>query len=80
MFVIRHAKRDHLQKYLTENGIQSLMHYPIAPHKQDAYPDLIELQFPITEKIHNEVLSIPISSILLNTEIEMIITTLNKYK
>jgi dTDP-4-amino-4,6-dideoxygalactose transaminase len=62
LFVIRHPQRDLLQQFLTENGVQTLIHYPIPPHLQKAYADL-QLQqgtFPITEQLANECLSLPI--------------------
>jgi dTDP-4-amino-4,6-dideoxygalactose transaminase len=61
LFVIRSPQRDELRKYLLEKGIQTLIHYPIPPHKQLALSEMAELSFPITEKIHDEVLSLPIS-------------------
>lgn len=62
LFVIRTTNRDNLQQYLTENGIQTLIHYPIPPHKQYAYKEWNGHNHSYTEKIHNEVLSLPISS------------------
>lgn len=79
LFVIRTKDRQKLQQYLTENGIQTLIHYPIPPHRQEAYKEYSHLSFPITEQIHEEVLSLPISPVLTNDEIEKIITTLNNY-
>ncbi|BDX37495.1 aminotransferase [Tenuifilaceae bacterium CYCD] len=79
LFVIRHPKRDDLQKYLTEKGIQTLIHYPIPPHKQIAYKEWNNFIFPITEKIHSEVLSLPISPVHTNNEIQGIIDTLNRF-
>lgn len=73
LFVIRHPQRDQLQEYLTRNGIQTLVHYPIPPHKQRAYKEWNNLTFPITEQIHNEVLSLPISPNMLNVEMEQLI-------
>ena len=63
-FVIRHPNRDKLQRHLIKNGIQAHIHYPIPPHKQLAYRELNDLNYPITEKIHSEVLSLPINAIL----------------
>lgn len=80
VFVIRSEKRDELQSYLTENGIQTLIHYPIPPHKQEAYKEWRDLSFPISEKIHQEVLSLPISPVMTEEEIEKIISTLNDFK
>ncbi|OGS82705.1 MAG: aminotransferase [Flavobacteria bacterium RIFCSPLOWO2_12_FULL_31_7] len=79
LFVIRTENRDELQAYLLKNGIETLIHYPIPPHKQKALSDFNQLNLPITEKIHREVLSLPISSVLTNEEISNIITTLNCY-
>ena len=59
--------------------IETIIHYPIPPHKQKAFSNLNHLIFPITEKIHNEVLVIPIDSSLTNDEIDQIIQTLNQY-
>ncbi|CAA7390051.1 DegT/DnrJ/EryC1/StrS family aminotransferase [Chryseobacterium fistulae] len=80
LFVIRTNDRDKLQQYLTENGIQTLIHYPIPPHKQEAYKEWNELSFPISEKIHEEVLSLPISSIIKKEDIEKIISVLNGFE
>jgi dTDP-4-amino-4,6-dideoxygalactose transaminase len=79
LFVIRTADRNKLQAYLTENGVQTLIHYPIPPHKQIAYKEYNELTFPITEKIHNEVLSLPISPVLTDEEVLHIIDLINLF-
>jgi dTDP-4-amino-4,6-dideoxygalactose transaminase len=79
LFVIRTENRDDLQEYLNSNGIETVIHYPIPPHKQKALLDYNDLNLPITEKIHDEVLSLPISSILQEAEITHIIATLNSY-
>ena len=79
MFVIRTAKRDELQNYLTENGIQTLIHYPIPPHKQKAFSAWNNLSFPITEMIHNEVFSLPMSPVLTMEEVDFIVEILNRY-
>lgn len=79
VFVVRTKNRDQLQKYLAENEIGSLIHYPIPPHKQIAYKEWNKLSFPITEQIHNEILSIPISPVLTNNEIKKIVNVLNKF-
>ena len=79
LFVIRIKERDELQKYLSENGIQTLIHYPIPPHKQKAYKEWNNLSFPITERIHNEVLSLPISPIHTKKEIFKIIDMINRF-
>lgn len=79
LFVIRTEKRTELQEYLHQNGIQAVIHYPVPPHKQKALSDYNTLSFPITEKIHQTVLSIPISSVLTAEEVSFIIAILNKY-
>ena len=79
LFVIRTENRDELQHYLLENGIQTIIHYPIPPHKQKAFSSWNHLSFSITEIIHNEVLSLPISPLLTMDEVDFIITILNKY-
>jgi len=78
LFVIRLKERDRLQKYLFENGIQTLIHYPIPPHKQKAYKEWNNLSFPITEKIHNEVLSLPISGVMNLEEAKKIVNVINR--
>lgn len=79
LFVIRTSNRLGLQNYLKENGIETMIHYPIPPHKQKALANWNQLSFPITEKIHDEVLSIPLNSGLEASEVEHIITILNHY-
>ncbi|MCK4663293.1 MAG: DegT/DnrJ/EryC1/StrS family aminotransferase [Bacteroidales bacterium] len=77
LFVIRSQKREKLQKYLMDNGIQTLIHYPIPPHKQQAFKEWNNLSFPITEKIHREVLSLPISPVMDKSEIIRVIEVVN---
>jgi dTDP-4-amino-4,6-dideoxygalactose transaminase len=79
LFVIRTENRMELKQYLHENGIQTVIHYPVPPHKQKALPDYNMLSFPITEKIHETVLSLPISPVLTTEEVTFIIAILNKY-
>lgn len=79
LFVIRTQEREKLQAYLTEKGIQTLIHYPIPPHQQLAYKEMNDLSFPITEKIHSEVLSLPISPVMSDEDVDMVIQTLNSY-
>ena len=79
LFVIRHPNRNKLHKYLIEDGIQTLIHYPIPPHKQKAYKDWNHLTLSITEKIHREVLSLPISQVIPMNEVERIIKLINQF-
>lgn len=78
LFVIRHPKRNQLQEYLREHGIQTLIHYPIPPHRQVAYKEWNEIRLPVTEKIHNEVLSLPISPVITNEEVKEVVQVINK--
>ncbi|WP_433780612.1 DegT/DnrJ/EryC1/StrS family aminotransferase [Flavobacterium anhuiense] len=79
LFVIRTENREKLQDYLAQNNIQTVIHYPIPPHKQKAFSQWNNLSFPITEKIHKEVLSLPISPVLTESEVDYIIEILNQY-
>jgi len=79
LFVIRTKNRAELQNYLAENNIETVIHYPIPPHKQKAFESWNDLSFPITEKIHNEVLSLPISPVMTVDEVDFVIEILNKY-
>ena len=79
LFVIRTEQRDKLKKYLEENEIQTLIHYPIPPHKQKAYRELNHLSFPITEKIHNEILSLPLSPVMTDSEVNKVISIINSF-
>lgn len=79
VFVIRTAKRDQLQSHLTENEIQTLIHYPIPPHKQKAYKEWNGLSYPISERIHEEILSLPISPVMTQEEINILINAINSY-
>ena len=79
IFVIRHSDRDRLQNYLKDNGIQTLVHYPIPPHKQAAYKDCNNMIFPITEEIHKDILSLPMSPVMKDSEVERIVQIINKF-
>lgn len=80
LFVIRTPDRDRLKQYLNNSGIQTLIHYPVPPHKQKCYAYFAEQPLPITELIHSQVLSIPISSVLRTDEILKIVDALNHYR
>jgi dTDP-4-amino-4,6-dideoxygalactose transaminase len=79
LFVIRTDKRDELQAYLQENGVQTLIHYPIPLYKQECYSYMSDISLPITEQIHDEVLSLPISPVLSLEEVKEVITILNNF-
>lgn len=79
LFVIRIHQRDELQKYLLDNGIQTLIHYPIPPHKQQAYKERNEQSYPVSEEIHNQVLSLPISGVQTLDDTKIIVDCLNQW-
>lgn len=80
LFVIRTKNRDKIHKYMEDNEIQTLIHYPIPPHKQVAFKEFNNLTYPLTEMIHNQVLSLPISSVLNNNEISKIVSVVNDFR
>lgn len=80
LYTVRVQNREHFMKYLTENKVGSLIHYPIAPHHQKAYQQVIEEKnFPISEKIHQQVVSLPLDPTMTPTEIATVIEVVNKY-
>jgi len=80
LFVIRTKNRYKLLKYLLDNDIQTLIHYPIPPHKQNAYKEWDQLCFPITERIHQEVITLPISQVQTMKNTKKIVQIINNYK
>jgi dTDP-4-amino-4,6-dideoxygalactose transaminase len=80
IFTIRCAERDRLQQYLTEKGVQTIIHYPIPPHQQECYKEWNALSFPITEQIHREELSLPMSPVLTEEEVNTVIRVLNEFE
>ena len=80
LFPIRCTERDRLQAYLTEQGIQTIIHYPIPPHKQTCYKEMNHISLPITEQIHKEELSLPISPVMTEEEMEEVVLGVNKFK
>lgn len=79
IFVVRCDNRDALQAHLMKCDVQTMIHYPIAPHKQEAYSELASLSLPISEKIHKEVLSLPISPVMSDEEIKQVVKAVNSY-
>ncbi len=80
LFVIRSKKRDMLQKYLSDHDIETMIHYPIPLHKQKAYSEIRSTRLPITEQIHAEILSIPISPVLTMCEAKIIVNAINAFE
>jgi dTDP-4-amino-4,6-dideoxygalactose transaminase len=79
LFPILTFRRNELQEYLTNNGVETLIHYPIPPHKQNCYKELNHLTFLITEQIHNQELSLPISPVITIDEVKKVTTLINKW-
>ena len=79
LFIIRIINRDKLQQYLHDNGIQTMIHYPIPPHKQNAYREWAQINLPVTEGIHNQVLSLPISPVMNEEDVKKVVEVLNAY-
>jgi dTDP-4-amino-4,6-dideoxygalactose transaminase len=79
LFVVRVKNRSEFQSFLLAHGIQTVIHYPIAPNHQIAYKELASLNFPITEKIHQEVISLPISQVMTEEEVNEVIKVVNLY-
>lgn len=80
IFTVRTQRRDSLQQYLAENGVQTIIHYPIPPHKQECYKEWNNLSFPITEQIHNEELSLPMSPVLTEEDIIGVVDLVNQWE
>ena len=80
LYVIRCTDRDRLQKYLRDNAIETLIHYPTPPHKQLAYKELSHMKLPLTESIHKSVLSLPIYPTLVEKDVQHVVNVLNKFR
>jgi dTDP-4-amino-4,6-dideoxygalactose transaminase len=79
LFVVRVAKRAEFQAHLKAAAIETLIHYPIPPHQQQAYRSYNELQLPLTETIHDEVLSLPMGPTMTTAEVQQVIDACNAY-
>lgn len=80
LFTIRTKKREELKDFLYNNGVQTLIHYPVAPHMQNAYKEYSSMNLLITEQIHNEILSLPISAVQNFSDTEKIVTIINEFE
>ena len=80
VFTVRCEYRDELQQYLSAQGIQTLIHYPTPPHKQEAYKEWNHLSLPVTERIHREILSLPISPVMTDEEVQQVIDAVNSFR
>lgn len=72
--------RDELQEYLKEQGVETLIHYPIPPHKQECYSQWSSLSLPVTEKIHSQELSLPISQVMTADEADEVVRAINAFR
>jgi dTDP-4-amino-4,6-dideoxygalactose transaminase len=79
LFVIRTENRDTLQEYLLDKGVQTIIHYPIPIHSQQAYVEFKNLSLPLTKKIHQQVLSLPIGAHISNKELSYIVEVINNF-
>ena len=80
VFPVRCPRRDAFQRYLTEKGVQTVIHYPIPPHRQPAYVEWHSLSLPVTERIHETILSLPISPVMTDDEVAEVIAAVNAWK
>jgi dTDP-4-amino-4,6-dideoxygalactose transaminase len=79
LFVVRCAERDRLKSYLYEKGIETQIHYPVPPHIQMAFSEMSHMNFPVSEQIHREVLSLPLNIYLTKKEQEQIVSAVNSF-
>ena len=79
VFAVRTENRDEFQKYLSDNEIQTIIHYPTPPHKQEAYREWSNLSYPISEEIHSTIISIPISPVMTEDEVKKVLEVINEY-
>jgi dTDP-4-amino-4,6-dideoxygalactose transaminase len=80
VFAVRTTNRKQFQQYLSINGIQTIIHYPIPPHKQPAYSEWNHLGYPLSEKIHNEIISLPISPVMEKDECRKVVEIINNFR
>ena len=79
VFPVFCAERDALQAHLQACGVQTLVHYPIPPHKQEAYAAWNNASYPISERLHAEELSLPISPVMMEEEVTQVIDSINSF-
>jgi len=80
LFVVRTSERDQLKQHLADQGIQTLVHYPVPPHKQGAYLELSHLDLPVSERMHREVLSFPMSPVMMEGDVFYVSKTVTNFK
>jgi dTDP-4-amino-4,6-dideoxygalactose transaminase len=77
--VVRSARREALREHLARQGIQTLVHYPVPPHRQPAYASLRNLRLPLTDRLHAEVLSLPMAAVLRDDQVERVVEACMSY-
>ena len=80
LFPVFSSRRDELQAFLKDNGVGTLIHYPIPPHRQECYNEFAHYSLPITEKIAREELSIPIGPCITEEEAAKVVSAINQFK
>lgn len=80
VFAVRVKDRERFQKYLSDNGIQTVIHYPVPPHKQPAYSEWNNESYPISEEIHKQIISLPIHPAMKKEEVEFVCNVVNSYR
>jgi dTDP-4-amino-4,6-dideoxygalactose transaminase len=80
LFVLRCRQRDALQRHLLACGIQTQVHYPLPPHRQPAYAGLLDAHLPLTERLHEQVLSLPLAPTLAEADVERVIAAVNAFR
>lgn len=80
VFPVLTENRDAFQEYLKQNDVQTLIHYPIPPHKQVCYSDWNDMSLPVTEEIHNQIISLPISQVMTDDEVKTVVDVVNKWQ
>ena len=79
VYPIRTPERNHLREYLSQKGIGTMVHYPVPPHRQKAYSEWNDRSYPLSEHIHREILSLPMSPVMEEEEIRRVVEVLNAY-
>lgn len=80
LFPVLCERRDELQKYLTESGVGTVIHYPVPPHKQECYKDWNNLSFPLTEQIADQELSLPIGPVISEEDAAKVVKLINNFE
>lgn len=80
LFPVFCDERERLQRYLKDRGVETLIHYPVAPHKQVCYRQYAHLSLPVTEQLHRTELSLPISPVMSSEEVQKVVDIINEFR